>query len=62
MKNELFDISEKNIKILCDSNLFNKDILIGLWKEFLEIGNNSTLLWALVVFGSWLKNNKINHL
>ena len=52
---------QKNIKLLCDFDFFNNDVLIGLWTEFLETGNNSTLIWALVVFGSWLKNNKINY-
>ncbi len=60
MKNELLDISEKNISILCDSNLFNEDYLFKVWKNFLETNQNSTLTWGLVVLGSWLKNNKVS--
>tara|TARA_Y100001958_G_C21243867_1_gene572853 strand:+ start:2511 stop:4343 length:1833 start_codon:yes stop_codon:yes gene_type:complete len=59
MKNELFCLSKENISVLCDSNLFNKDKLVSLWNHFLETNQNSSLTWGLVVFGSWLKNNKV---
>jgi asparagine synthase (glutamine-hydrolysing) len=60
MRNELFDISEKNISILCDSNLFDKDNLLNVWDNYLKTNQNSTLTWGLVVLGNWLKNNKVS--
>ena len=59
MRNELKELSIRNIKVVCDSDLFNKDIVINLWNDYLESGRFGTLVWSLVVFGGWIKKNNI---
>jgi len=61
MKDELYDLSNKNIEIVCDSNLFNKDYIHELWNDYNYNNNfkNGTLIWSFVVLGNWISKNNI---
>ena len=62
MKDELYELSNKNIEIVCDSNLFNKDFIHQLWNEYNDNSNfkNGTLIWSFVVLGNWINKNNIS--
>ena len=62
MKNELKDFCFESLQNLEDSRIFNMNLVLKLWSDFLKGHSNShwIKIWTLVVLGKWTSLNKIS--